>query len=86
MSERERKPLILERGTVTSKSGDQTIRVILEYQTRHPKYGKILRRRSTAHVHDPANAAQVGDVVDIVKCRPKSKTKNWRLVTVVQTR
>ena len=85
MSEKQRKPLILERGTVTSKSGDQTIRVSLEYLTRHPKYGKILRRRKTAHVHDQANVAKVGDVVDIVKCRPISKTKNWRLIQVAKS-
>jgi small subunit ribosomal protein S17 len=84
MSETKRKPLILERGTVTSKSGEQTIRVTLEYQTRHPKYGKILRRRTSAHVHDEGNKAQVGDLVDIVKCRPLSKTKNWRLIRIVE--
>lgn len=85
MTETLRKELILERGTVTCKSGNQTVRVVLEYQTRHSKYGKISRRRTMAHVHDQENEANVGDVVDIVKCRPISKTKNWRLVRVAQS-
>ena len=85
MTETLRKELILERGTVTCKSGNQTVRVVLEYQTRHSKYGKILRRRTMAHVHDQENEANVGDVVDIVKCRPISKTKNWKLVRVAQS-
>jgi small subunit ribosomal protein S17 len=35
-------------------------------------------------VHDDKNVASVGDVVTIAECRPISKTKNWRLVTVEQ--
>ncbi|MCH9023681.1 MAG: 30S ribosomal protein S17, partial [Planctomycetes bacterium] len=50
----------------------------------HPKYGKILKRRTNAHVHDEKNVAKLGDQVEICKCRPFSKTKNWRLVRVMQ--
>jgi small subunit ribosomal protein S17 len=72
-------------GTVDSKSGDQTVRVKLEYQTKHAKYGKFLRRRTTANVHDQDNTAKVGDLVEIVKCKPMSKTKHWRLVRVIES-
>ena len=77
------KPTVYK-GTVAKKSGDQTVRVTLEYQVKHPKYGKLLKRRTAAHVHDPENKAGVGDIVEICKCRPMSKTKNWRLVRVLQ--
>ncbi len=86
MTDQQRKVLTNYRGVVASKSGDKTVRVTLEYQTTHPKYGKILKRRTRAHVHDEDNVAQVGDTVDICKCRPMSKTKTWRLVQVVKTK
>jgi small subunit ribosomal protein S17 len=85
MTDQQRKTLTTYKGVVASKSGDKTVRVTLEYQTTHPKYGKILRRRTKAHVHDEANVAQVGDTVEICKCRPLSKMKTWRLVQVVKT-
>lgn len=83
METENRKPIRVYSGVVAAKSGDKTVRVLLEYQVKHPKYGKILRRRTTAHVHDQENLAAVGDAVEICKCRPMSKSKNWRLVKVV---
>ena len=85
MTEQVRKTLTTYKGIVASKSGDKTVRVTLEYQTTHPKYGKMLRRRTGAHVHDESNVAQIGDTVEICKCRPMSKTKTWRLVQVLET-
>ena len=84
-TETKRKPPLLFKGVVSSKSGDKTIQVTLKYQTCHPKYGKILKRHTHAHVHDEKNVAKLGDQVEICKCRPLSKTKNWRLVRVFQT-
>lgn len=84
MSVTERKPPTLYKGFVTSKSGDKTVRVEMQYLVKHPKYGKILKRRTVAHVHDEKNDAGVGDAVEICKCRPMSKSKNWRLVRVVK--
>ena len=80
----ERKTPTVYRGVVASKSGDKTVKVLLNYLTKHPKYGKMLKRRTVAHVHDDQNQAQVGDTVDICKCRRMSKTKSWRLVQVVK--
>lgn len=85
MTATERKPITTYQGVVSRKSGAKTVRVELNYLTRHPKYGKILRRRTVAHVHDENNQAQVGDKVQITKCRPISKTKNWRLLRVVES-
>jgi small subunit ribosomal protein S17 len=85
MTQTVRKPLKKYEGLVSRRSGDKTIRVVLEYQTKHPKYGKILRRRTIANVHDEANAAKPGDKVEICECRPLSRTKRWRLLRVVNT-
>ncbi len=72
------------RGTVVSKSGDKSVKVQIDYKVKHPVYGKYIKRRTRLCVHDSGNETQVGDVVDIVECRPISKSKSWRLVRVVQ--
>ena len=71
-------------GVVASDKGNKTIKVVVEYQTRHPKYGKYLRRRSVLHAHDEKNEAREGDTVELAECRPLSKTKHHRLVRIVQ--
>ena len=73
-----------KRAVVISISGDKTIKVQIDYTVKHPKYGKYIKRRTRLSVHDELNVANVGDVVDIAECRPMSKSKNWRLVNVVQ--
>jgi small subunit ribosomal protein S17 len=73
-----------QRAVVIGKSGDQTVKVQIDYLMRHPKYGKYMRRRTRLSVHDPKNIAAKGDTVEIAECRPISKTKNWRLVSIVQ--
>jgi small subunit ribosomal protein S17 len=70
-------------GVVTSAARQKTIRVTVSYLVRHPKYGKYLRRRSLLHAHDEKNECRNGDVVEIVQCRPLSKTKCWRLLRIV---
>ncbi len=71
-------------GTVVSDKGDKTIRVRFDFTVRHPKYGKYIRRSSVLHAHDGENQAKMGDVVEIMSCRPISKTKCWRLMRVVR--
>jgi small subunit ribosomal protein S17 len=73
-----------ERAVVVSRSGDKSIRVIIEWMTKHPKYGKYIRRTTKLGVHDEKNVAAVGDKVEIAECRPMSKTKSWRVVRVVE--
>ncbi len=72
------------RGVVASDKADKTIKVVVEFQTRHPKYGKFQKHRSVLHAHDEKNDANEGDVVDIAECRPLSKTKHYRLVKIVE--
>ena len=71
-------------GLVRSISGDKTISVTVTTLVKHPRYGKYVRRRTKVAVHDPANTAGVGDVVEIVASRRISKSKSWRLVRVVR--
>src|SRR5947208_11063044 len=71
-------------GVVASDKGDKTIKVVVNYQMRHEKYGKYLKRRTVLHAHDPKNEAKEGDTVEIAECRPLSKTKHHRLLRIVQ--
>lgn len=71
-------------GVVASDKGDKTVKVVVNYQTRHPKYGKYLKRRTVLHAHDEKNEAKEGDTVELAECRPLSKTKHHRLVRIVQ--
>lgn len=71
-------------GVVVSDKRSKTRTVAVEYQAIDPKYGKRLRRQGKFHVHDPQNVSKQGDLVEIVSCRPVSKTKSWRLLRVVK--
>ncbi len=79
-----RKPRTTIIGVVTSaQKTPKTIRVEVEYLTKHSKYGKFVRRTARLHAHDEKGEARLGDRVEIMECRPISKTKNWRLVKVL---
>ena len=71
-------------GVVSSDRGNKSITVVVDFQTKHPKYGKYLRRRTTIHAHDEKNEAKQGDKVELAECRPLSKTKHHRLVRIVE--
>ena len=71
-------------GRVVSDKMDRTIVVQVEWRSPHRLYKKPIRRMSKFMVHDPENVSMVGDIVQVVESRPRSKTKRWRLVKVLQ--
>jgi small subunit ribosomal protein S17 len=71
-------------GLVINDSGNKSVKVAIDYKVRHPKYGKYMRRRTKLAVHDEHNQSSVGDVIEIAECRPRSRTKSWRLVKIVE--
>ena len=71
-------------GVVTSDKMQKSRRVEVERLYTHPKYGKRMRSRIVCHVHDEENASHAGDLVEIVECRPMSRTKRWELFRIVQ--
>jgi small subunit ribosomal protein S17 len=70
-------------GVVKSDKTAKTRRVEIPRVVRHAKYGKILHRKTVCHVHDENNESHVGDIVEIIESRPRSKTKCWELVRIV---
>jgi small subunit ribosomal protein S17 len=71
-------------GVVTGDKMNKSRRVEIERLVRHAKYGKYLRRRTVCHVHDENNESKLGDTVEIIEAQPRSKTKRWDLVKIVQ--
>jgi small subunit ribosomal protein S17 len=74
-------PKRILQGVVTSNANEQTITVSVERRFKHPVLQKTIRKSKKYRAHDEGNAAQVGDIVRIQECAPKSKTKRWELVT-----
>ena len=70
-------------GTVTSAASSKTRRVEMPRVVRHHKYSRILHRRTVCHVHDEKEESALGDTVEIIECRPRSRLKRWELVRVV---
>jgi small subunit ribosomal protein S17 len=69
---------------VASDKMSKTRRVVVERLVPHPKYGKMMRRRTICHAHDEQNSSHVGDLVEIMETRPLSKLKRWRIVRIVR--
>jgi small subunit ribosomal protein S17 len=72
-------------GTVTSRSGNKTIKVTYAYRASHPRYVKEINRRTVVHVHDEQNQCSIGDRVEIMETRPLSKLKCWRIVRRIES-
>jgi small subunit ribosomal protein S17 len=70
-------------GTVVSDKMQKTIVVMVERTIKHPKYGKILKRRTKLHAHDENQVCKIGNMVKIRESRPLSKLKSWVLVEVI---
>ena len=71
-------------GRVVSDKMRKTVTVLVERRMKHPLYGKYITRSSKYHAHDESGAAKVGDKVTITPCRPLSRRKSWRLLTVIE--
>ncbi len=71
-------------GVVISDARDKTVTVEVKDSKRHPRYDKTMPRRKRLHCHDEANDAHVGDTVRVVETRPLSKSKRWRVESIVE--
>ena len=71
-------------GKVVSNKMDKTIVVAIADKVKHPLFGKVMNRTIKIHAHDENNECTVGDTVEVMETRPMSKTKRWRLVTIIE--
>ena len=70
-------------GRVVSDKMNKTVVVAIEWRQTHPLYGKSVKRVTKLHAHDENNGCKLGDVVNVMETRPLSKTKRWRVTSIV---
>lgn len=71
-------------GRVVSDKMNKTVTVLVERRVKHPVIGKIIRLSKKYHAHDEKNEFHDGDLVMIEECRPLSKTKTWRVTSLIE--
>ena len=71
-------------GKVVSDKMDKTIVVAIEYNVKHPLYGKIMKKTYKLKAHDENNICGIGDKVLVMETRKLSRDKRWRLVEIVE--
>ncbi len=70
-------------GIVTSRTGDKSVKVTIPYKIPHPRYKKVINRKTIVHVHDEKNETHVGDKIEIMGTRPISRLKRFRVLRIV---
>ena len=71
-------------GVVKSNKMNKSVTVSIERKEKHTMYGKFMKKTSTFVSHDESNDCNIGDTVRIMETRPLSKTKNWRVVEILE--
>ncbi len=71
-------------GTVVSNAMDKTVVVRVESVVMHKLYHRFVQRARKFAAHDEANDCKVGDKVQIMECRPISRSKRFRVVRVIE--
>ena len=71
-------------GVVKSNKMNKSVTVSIERKEKHIIYGKFMKKSSTFVAHDQENDCNIGDIVRIMETRPLSKTKNWRVVEILE--
>lgn len=71
-------------GVVVSDAMDKTIVVETTTFKKHPLYGKRIKSSNRFKAHDENNECGIGDKVSIMETRPLSRSKNWRLVEILE--
>jgi len=70
-------------GVVVSDKMAKTVIVELTRRFADPRYGTQVQRRKRVAAHDE-QGAKAGDMVRIMETRPLSRTKHWRVVSILQ--
>ena len=71
-------------GMVVSNKMDKSIVVSVERKVKHKLYGKFIKTTKKIIAHDEKNECVIGDKVKVMETRPLSRSKNWRLINVME--
>ena len=69
-------------GVVVTIAGNKSASVLVERRVMHPRYHKTVKRFKKYIIHDEKSELNVGDKVTAIECRPLSKAKIFRLVSI----
>ena len=73
-------PKRILQGVVTSNQNEQTVTVSVERRFTHPVLKKTIRKSKKYRAHDEKNSFNVGHLVRIIECAPRSKTERWEVL------
>jgi small subunit ribosomal protein S17 len=71
------------KGVIVSDKMAKTVVVNVARYTKHPLYGKYIKKNKRYKAHDEKNEYKVGDKVIIEECKPLSKDKHWVVVAKI---
>lgn len=74
----------IREGVVVSDKMDKTVVVMETKMVLHPLYKKRVKQSNKYKAHDENNTCKVGDKVRVMETRPLAKTKNWRVVEIIE--
>ena len=66
-------------GKVIKDKNDKTIVVLVKRRFIHPFFKKVITSSKKYHAHDEKNEYKIGDLVNIVESKPRSKKKRWEV-------
>lgn len=69
-------------GRVISTKTKNTATILVEREATHPLYKKTFSR-SKKYLVDDQLGVKEGDIVEVIKSKPISKNKHWRIVKVL---
>lgn len=74
------KIIIRKKGVVVSDKMAKTVVVAVDSFKTHPKYNKKYKSTKRYKAHDEEGKYKVGDVIEIIPCKPMSKDKRYKVV------
>ena len=66
-------------GKVIKDKNNKTIVVLVKRRYAHPFFKKVITSSKKYHAHDEKNEYKIGDLVNIVESKPRSKKKRWEV-------
>ena len=73
-------PKKILKGIVVSNKPNKSITVVVERKYQHPMLKKVIKSKKKYNVHDENNKYKNGDMVSIIECKPRSKTKRFEVI------
>ena len=72
-------------GVVVSNKMDKTVVVECKRRIKNA-LGKFVTKTTKLHAHDEENKCNNGDTIHVVQSRPMSKTKTWKVHSIVEAK